>query len=1287
MLRLAFGAMALAATSLVNAQNYLTDDKVLSFDLHKNEVANTNPNSRASTVSAKTVDQPVSNDIILYSIDFYLGTPPQRFSLQVDTGSSDLWVTSFVNPYCIESGMDSIQYNYTNQFPCEHQGMYDQFSSSSYKYYDSDVFIRYSDYTYAKGDFVSDTLTLSTSPEVVIQDMKFAVAQIANTSGVFGIGIPGLESTAHRQNGPFVYDNFPVRLKRSGYINSVSYSIWLNSASASMGQLLFGGVDNAKYEGPIVTVPMVPTYHFINGPKEIIEFTVGADSVSFYNDSCSQPKTLFNGSMIVLADIGATASILPTTVVDQIVQLLNLKRDVATGEYMRSCTFDGDDNKFITISIGGFDILVPVPELLIPATDRLGSPLFLDDGSPACYLGVYGTDDPTFCSFGDNILRSTYMVFDLENLQIGFARAIRDTTASNIVAIESGIRGIPGSVPINEYVRKPLKCKHEKETGFHATYKPRPSRTTRATPSWDPAPWPEESSSSQSVSTRVPPTITPPPSITAAPVPDTTLSCFSGTKCGSKVYCDDDTNCFTSSYCKPTSYCGEASPEPTYSCKTTNSCEDLVICSDSDSDLVYSCETTEVCLPGVVCASGGVSVYPTSTKHTITSFYPSCSQSTRCEASTYCKNDNSKSCWTQDVCTVDGCAVSHYPHFCTPSSSCSKVTSCSKVDDEKVCTVYSQCVATTVDCPMTTDYVPGSSYTVPTENHCTATPVCNEVTRCRKFQGSTTCSSSTSCVTSPCRAPDETVFTVTAPVPVTTTSCTNAKGTSCHLVSTCSKVDGTRECDTSRECRTSTQRLCETDVYTSSRTYATTGKPAPSMAHTVVTITHPVVVPTKVCTEPVTCDLVTSCSKVRGKRDCETSKTCWTEDRTCSTALATATTTYVSTIPTGHTIITITEPYAITTTSCGAVSSCGEVTSCTVIRDKRTCTYSQSCSTMDSYSCYNTVVSGASTIHSTITISSAPVTKVTKPYQTTATVCTPASSCGEVTSCNTISNKKTCTYSKSCTPLSYQDCSTSVYNTVSYSYSTLTAVPSYSTIFTSTGVASITSTVICSHTSSCDLVSSCSKVDGTRDCSTGTICKTASECATMVSSLSVTPTTTSSTSLATSFAVTSCGYPVSCEFVKTCSDFAGSTDCVSAKRCKTATVTSCSVDWATSVYTEISSSSATTTSRVTTDDGEDYVAGSTVSTVSHPYTTTTVSCAPTSSCSNISSCTQISGTRTCSYSESCTTVTSKNCATSIVTGISTYLTTVPNTKSTRSTIVSSSGMLLNVRKLSSSILT
>jgi hypothetical protein len=89
----------LLALSLFTSSSYAAP-KVVSFDLTRSEfpadVSFEHPLSkRAGTVGA-TLYNAQSN--LLYLVNATIGTPGQQFSLQLDTGSSDIWVCGRLQP-------------------------------------------------------------------------------------------------------------------------------------------------------------------------------------------------------------------------------------------------------------------------------------------------------------------------------------------------------------------------------------------------------------------------------------------------------------------------------------------------------------------------------------------------------------------------------------------------------------------------------------------------------------------------------------------------------------------------------------------------------------------------------------------------------------------------------------------------------------------------------------------------------------------------------------------------------------------------------------------------------------------------------------------------------------------------------------------------------------------------------------------------------------------------------------------------------------------------------------
>jgi Eukaryotic aspartyl protease len=86
-----------------------------------------------------------------------IGTPAQKLALQIDTGSSDIWVE------VPESRLCQLRSN-----PCLTTGTYENSSSSSYKYVNSLFSIQYADGTQAVGDYATEVFTIgSTVPPCV----------------------------------------------------------------------------------------------------------------------------------------------------------------------------------------------------------------------------------------------------------------------------------------------------------------------------------------------------------------------------------------------------------------------------------------------------------------------------------------------------------------------------------------------------------------------------------------------------------------------------------------------------------------------------------------------------------------------------------------------------------------------------------------------------------------------------------------------------------------------------------------------------------------------------------------------------------------------------------------------------------------------------------------------------------------------------------------------------------------------------------------------------------------
>ena len=121
---------------------------------------------------------------------------------------------------------------------CKSAGSYSPASSRTSQNLNTRFEIKYGDGSYAKGKLYKDTVGIG---GVSVRDQLFAnVWSTSARKGILGIGFQS-EATE------FDYDNLPISLRNQGIIGKAAYS--LNSPEASTGQIIFGGIDKAKYSG------------------------------------------------------------------------------------------------------------------------------------------------------------------------------------------------------------------------------------------------------------------------------------------------------------------------------------------------------------------------------------------------------------------------------------------------------------------------------------------------------------------------------------------------------------------------------------------------------------------------------------------------------------------------------------------------------------------------------------------------------------------------------------------------------------------------------------------------------------------------------------------------------------------------------------------------------------------------------------------------------------------------------------------------------------------------------
>lgn len=424
----ALATMTAPLASAITLAPRTSSPRVISLPIEKRNVPDVLAHDRSRLRRRSgTVEQTLDNEESLYYANLTLGTPGQSLRLHIDTGSSDLWVNTANSSFC-ESRQD----------PCE-GGTYDASTSTTYKYVNSDFNISYVDGTAAVGDYVTDVLTFG---GVSLDDFQFGVGESSSSSqGVLGIGYASNEVAVNRA-GLDPYPNLPEAFVNAGLIASNAYSLWLNDLDSAEGQILFGGVNTAKYSGDLATVPIIQTY---GGYYELV---IALTGVAIAGQNLSSSSSL---PAAVLLDSGSTLTYLPNDITQDIFNKLNAVYQSQLGAAYVECS-QNSDTETVDFDFSGQTISVPYDELFLDAgTNSQGQPLTFQNGEQACLFGI-APSQGSEAVLGDTFLRSAYVVYDLANNEISLAQTVFNSTSDNIQEISKGTDGVPNATPVSNPV-------------------------------------------------------------------------------------------------------------------------------------------------------------------------------------------------------------------------------------------------------------------------------------------------------------------------------------------------------------------------------------------------------------------------------------------------------------------------------------------------------------------------------------------------------------------------------------------------------------------------------------------------------------------------------------------------------------------------------------------------------------------------------------------------------------------------------------------------------------------
>jgi cathepsin D len=319
-----------------------------------------------------------------------LGTPPKKFNILFDTGSSNLWVP------CHGCPASNLACDFHTQFDCS--------ASSTCTKTDEDFNIQYGSGSMS-GKVVQDVVCFGGADTGYCTDKTqgFACAMqepglsfvAAKFDGILGMAWDTISVDKLAQPMDQIFNNTQL-------CPQALFAFWLNrdlDGNTHGGEMTLCGTDPAHYTGSIAWEPLIATDYW--------RIKLGGMKVK---------DTQITGSIDAIVDTGTSLMAGPTDQVKQIQKIIGAF-EVVAGEYEVLC----DLVKFmptVTLTLGGQDFALEPQDYVLKITE---------EGASVCISGFMGIDIPApngpLWILGDVFIGKYYAVFDHGNKRIGLAKA------------------------------------------------------------------------------------------------------------------------------------------------------------------------------------------------------------------------------------------------------------------------------------------------------------------------------------------------------------------------------------------------------------------------------------------------------------------------------------------------------------------------------------------------------------------------------------------------------------------------------------------------------------------------------------------------------------------------------------------------------------------------------------------------------------------------------------------------------------------------------------------------
>ncbi|KAL6828712.1 aspartic peptidase domain-containing protein [Trichoderma camerunense] len=311
-----------------------------------------------------------------YVIPIKIGTPPQTLPINLDTGSSDLWVFS------------------TDTYPSQVQGqaIYNPGkSNTSSRQSGLSWVIKYGDGSSANGIVYKDRVQIGNTffnaqaVESAIQ-VSEDISDDTFSSGILGAAFSAGNTVRPTKQSTY-FDNIKSQLVKPLFT--------ANLKKGKPGNYNFGYINASEYTGAI-------QYAAINPKTPLWEV-----SLSGYRVGSNDTKYV-NRTWNAIADTGTTLLLAPTDIVNAYYAQVNGSiMSSQVGMMVFPCTATLPDFAF---GLGTYRGIVPGPYMNYGKIN-----------STYCYGGIQDNEGAPFSVLGDIALKAQFAVFDFGNNVVGFA--------------------------------------------------------------------------------------------------------------------------------------------------------------------------------------------------------------------------------------------------------------------------------------------------------------------------------------------------------------------------------------------------------------------------------------------------------------------------------------------------------------------------------------------------------------------------------------------------------------------------------------------------------------------------------------------------------------------------------------------------------------------------------------------------------------------------------------------------------------------------------------------------